>query len=1016
MGNGAILKIKRVVDTNKLVSGSLKYNYQGFLVKFSITSIEKKYVHVKLEDFNVLDFYDENNLPSAGYFLESEFFKYLGGSITIGELNSFMLLEDKLKLIELIEDEIIEVYRLRIDFPYDYFYKLEKAAFIFKKDIDLIDVNGLIIIPTNSINTIQNVNFDINNDKGKQFYLSRKILIDDFLPDKKSTASYQLTLIGIYINLINEDIFSAFINGTNNYSIYVDLQNIYWISNQDTFINPTLEYLAEFLNNLKLYYKAAYPNKLKIQNAVGIEKLYWLAVSLSSNALTNLPNADKLDLIKYLIKSKLSNNVERLTDEQLVIKLVVSFSETSNFEINEFLSNFIRIDNENNSQSTLYEILYNKMSTSTNLKSGLIALSNSWFGSSYKPTTTKSDFVQAVYRLWYFSDYNPYNFDGSLKPNTLGFRTFNNSLSSFASIDINSYRYKYTHHTAYVKEFSDDINDHYIRYKELHPQAAPMVIPYESDKLFGIFFDNFNFKIDGTKIKFYQSLKVGGGNNQYSGYTDASILFGTYKIFQPVTLLNANVETKSSISTVYGDDILVNGQNINSFIPAFVLAHIDAEGDSSDAETMIGYTVDVATTFTGVGALAKMKHLRWASSGIVAAGDTALFSMNGLRIVVGGVEFTSGVLGFLANFVECGPNDDFCNGMKVFIMTLQIASLSVNAADGLASFAMKLQAKRVVKAAGGGATETEIIANVKSRLQELYPNESDTILTEVASKIGQTSGMLFSVLLPVPQIINLVKKAIERSKSFLRNPLYSDAVMTSFINYCRNDLKILDDQMIEDLLLIANRKKADKFINPTTLTKQTNYYINEVLKRGFSAGFSSKINYRNFCISAKNNFINTLGDLDEDFLQFEDAFEFYVKGSSVRSPRTVADVNLNNVELPAADRFARDIDIDIILPPRQYEKFCNVMTLYLKKLLKEEKIDKNLFVYLIKEKNYLNPNGDMLLYGTLFKELKVVNIDFVTNFRNSCSQFTEFPSGDINFAVVKQKGLYDLKPKLKFDN
>ena len=84
---------------------------------------------------------------------------------------------------------------------------------------------------------------------------------------------------------------------------------------------------------------------------------------------------------------------------------------------------------------------------------------------------------------------------------------------------------------------------------------------------------------------------------------------------------------------------------------------------------------------------------------------------------------------------------------------------------------------------------------------------------------------------------------------------------------------------------------------------------------------------------------------------------------------------------------------------------------YVKKLEKEKLIKPDELTTLVK---YLDPNGDMILYSQVFKKLPVDNTTFLDNFRNSCKEFTEFDSDKINFAIIKTKGKYDLKPKLKF--
>lgn len=507
-----------------------------------------------------------------------------------------------------------------------------------------------------------------------------------------------------------------------------------------------------------------------------------------------------------------------------------------------------------------------------------------------------------------------------------------------------------------------------------------------------------------------------------NAYTEA--LFGTYHIYQPVTLINSNVETKAPIPMMYGTQTEVGNGNltINSLIPIFVLKMIDDIGDQSDAETVVGYLVDGILTFSGIGNLTKLRHLKWAALG-ASEEAVGLLTKQGLRVVLGGVEFTSGALGFFANFVECNANDEFCKNVKNFIMLLQLATLSVTAVDTVASLALKTSAKRIVENVGG-ATETEIIQNVKNRLKTLHPNESDALLQEVSSTIYRTSIVLNSGL-PVFTIIAVVKKLINIRKFVLRAE-YTEEVMKNFINYCKNELKITDDILTEDLLVIANRNA--KPISAIDLPKQANYYINEVLKRGFPAGISSKANYKSFCNGSKNYVIETLGDLDDEFIYFEDKFEFFVKGSSVRAPRTTGDPNINNVELP--EWRAGDIETDIMLDENNYRLFIQKMDNYVESLKKSRKIEKDQY-YKLKE--HLNPNGDFITYQ-FFELLPSGSTDFTTGYRNTCKQYTSFPADKIDFAIVKKNkiisvstgnyarevrggkivGKYDRKPKLPY--
>ena len=228
------------------------------------------------------------------------------------------------------------------------------------------------------------------------------------------------------------------------------------------------------------------------------------------------------------------------------------------------------------------------------------------------------------------------------------------------------------------------------------------------------------------------------------------------------------------------------------------------------------------------------------------------------------------------------------------------------------------------------------------------------------------------------------------------------------------------------MLVIANRNA--KPISAIDLPKQANYYINEVLKRGFPAGISSKANYKSFCNGSKNYVIETLGDLDDEFIYFEDKFEFFVKGSSVRAPRTTGDPNINNVELP--EWRAGDIETDIMLDENNYRLFIQKMDNYVESLKKSRKIEKDQY-YKLKE--HLNPNGDFITYQ-FFELLPSGSTDFTTGYRNTCKQYTSFPADKIDFAIVKKNkiisvstgnyarevrggkivGKYDMKPKLPY--
>ncbi|BDU25105.1 hypothetical protein [Flavobacterium sp. GSB-24] len=770
MENAVILKTGKVVRKSSFVPGSLKIDLQGFVDQFAIGKPDKIYKHVNKDKFNLRDLNGYDKPISAGYYLESQFLKYIANIITIEKLNESVLKDADIIFAK--DGDEIEVFRLHIEAPYNFFYKLEKFNIIYKRNIPVLDSNQNIITPNDKEPVI--INFDKATITSKQFYNKRIYIANAFnVTKEKDSAAFLITKIAIMINKIEREIFPLFAQN-NDLISYINNQIIEWLSDE-ILINPSLETLAEFNQNITDYYKVAYSNQLKILESSGTEKLYWLAMGLSSQSLSGLPVNEKWKILHYLIKNKLSNNLERIKEEELVINIVYSFNQSNIKEIDQFLSFFLYpYETGTEKETTFYEVLYNSMSTSTNMKQGLLGLSNWVLGTEYQPTTTKGQFVMAIYMLWQFSKYNPYDNNDKLKNATIDFRS-SNSIASFAPENTNQSLFNYTHYVAYDPVYWSNSSQEIKEYKISRPNASPILMPYQSSKIIGIYFDNFNFSIDGNKIIAYQSLPVisSRSDENITLVEQNEVQYGIYDLFQPVTLLSTDIETRSALSTVNGQNISINGQNINSFIPLFVLSFIDKDGDSSDAESILGYVVDVATTFTGIGNLAKLKHLKWGASGL-KAGEVALKSLEGLKIVVGGVEFTAGVLGFFANFVECSENDSFCQGMKTFIAVFQLACLTTNVGTGIASLIAKREAAKLLKIAGEGANDSETIANLKSKLQQLGSNASPEIIDEVSTRI-LSLGRLNS--LPIDLIAIALYRKLKNTLLLAQNKLYRESAI-----------------------------------------------------------------------------------------------------------------------------------------------------------------------------------------------------------------------------------------------
>jgi hypothetical protein len=1005
MATAKILRGGWVIKIDNL-SANIKQDLDGFLVEFTIGG--DTYIHRNRNDFKTLDITSISNQLDNKYYKKAIFLMYYEGKASLIEVKESELANDKRIKIAEKGDKIV-VTKLFVQTPY-LFYEVYTSTFIYNgNSVNVLKVNGDINFPPDTLSQSPvkiNANINANN-----FFESRKGLINMF-PNEKDRAALLITKIGLLINMINEDIFPLFNIGGIDYSAYVDAQNLEW-QNGSIFIQPTLVGLQLFLDGLTEYYSIAYKNQNNIALSSGIEKLYWFAMLLTPSSLSSLPPQSKLDLLEFICKYKLSSIKEKIPEENLVINILLSFSPNNISQIDGLLAHLITFPILNSNQS-IYEILYSKLSTSTNIKEGLLGLSNWVFKTDFKPTKTKEQFVQAVYALWQLSKFNPYGEDGSIKQDSIGFKILNADTAKYDNIaNAPSTTFTYSYEVSYKvisqpNSHIPEIND--ISYQEVYKNAAPILFPYESEKFAGVFFDNFNFRFDGAKITATQTFLLGieavnGGIGTIGLLKEKKqdVLYGTYDIYQPVSLLSTNIETKSALSTVNGNNIVVNGNNINSLIPIFVLKFIDDAGDRSDAETVIGYVVDVVTTYAGIGALAKLKHLRWAATGAETVG---LFTLDGLRLVVGGVEFTSGVLGFFANFVECDPNNSFCNGVKTFIIALQLASLTINATDSLATFAMRRSAGRVIEEAGG-ANEAEIVQNIKDRLIALNASANVDTVGEAANAIYR-SGRLYSFPANIfASIERTVKGFISSSRNigkFVLHSDYTNSVIHNFIERCLN-LNV-DQRVITDLLIFANRKA--KYINPEQLLLRLDY-MRALLKRGYTAGFESLTQFNTFGRTFKNKFLDNLDLIGGGFDEFLESMEVVVKGSATQTWKT-GDEIINGITRPL--READDIDIAIRLTRKDYLGF--------RERLKEVIEDYDLLTKGQKNglRGQIDMGTDMLKYDNVFKKIPIANSNYYYSIADACEPFTRFKKEGnirkITFSIILKDGLYDNFPELLF--
>lgn len=956
MEQAAILKSGIVVKITGL--DSLGYTTSGFLNSFIIKN--KLYRQVLKTDFRIEDQRHKNAI--GGFYEKDAFLKYLNKNenYSIDILKKYYY---KFKLADTSDE--INCKKLKLVEPYDKFCIIETYKWKHKKNVEVFDFKTeQIIIPSNEKPyPLEGENTSLFSDTPKNFYFKNLDLFvnTEINPAERKTKALLFAKIAIRIHQIKKEIFQLFNTVVNSdFSEYLNNQEIQW-SNGLIFTNPTILDLQNYLENLTNFYQNTYSNQILIKNASSNEQFYYLASCLTPASLNIVPVYDRIKLLKYITKNNLSSIFVE-DDEILVLKICASFESTNQSDIKYFLDSLVSIKPDAASDITFYECIYNKMSTSTKFVDGLRSLSNHLVNTNFKPSNTRSQFVNSIYALWMASVYNPFDFNGHYKPNTIALFSLNPNLAKIDSdTDLKDYLFRYTNYYASDPIFKDSnengLDIHELQaYKETRPEAAPLIIPYFNKKLSNLlkevylpldpFVTNFELEFSGDLIKAKQKVTrwrrfkdiITSDPDDYIYQTDVisgtlDVPYGTYKIFQPVTLTNCDFDSKEYYSFSTGDDLIINGEKINTLIPMFVLKFIHDDSGRTNAEEIIGYTVNVVSTAAGFGGLRKLKHLRWAATG-ARAEEIGLFTINGIRLFVSGVEFSSGVLSFLGNFVQCESNDSICNGVKSFLNYLQLACLAFNVTDGLATSIARMKAKSLIDSADEIGSNENSLDNLSEALGNTpEAREAATNIIEFAGESSLLSKIKEIVDAEYEIISQALKDRIDKSggafaKSFYKTH-FTEENLKIFIKEAI-ELKIYSRKFAEDFIIMSCRNSKRYSYEETMI--MLNYYVKVTLTKGFCTGFHNLDDYKLFCNKYKN-----YTDGYFDFLGIK-IKRYDVQGSVQFLSHPQNPASFENVPVvmrgdPPTIKSPMDFDGRMTISPEDGKKMAD----YLKKYWKEKK-------------------------------------------------------------------------------
>lgn len=238
---------------------------------------------------------------------------------------------------------------------------------------------------------------------------------------------------------------------------------------------------------------------------------------------------------------------------------------------------------------------------------------------------------------------------------------------------------------------------------------APDYIPYQNKKLLIFNESNFKFEINGREIHTTQIIDeevsvsslpsygaghLGSKNANRQPATvkkEREITYGNYHSLQPVNLLGLDREGELEIT--------------NEPIPVFFIKALIDKRHWSNIENTTWLAIDILTTATGVGNFLKLRHLSKVKG-----------FYNHAKVIIGGIEFFSGVGGVMLTLLENSKNNEFCNKLRKYLLYIDILTLGV---DGVITYAKLVRdARKAAKEALEAMDEQlfEEAVNVRTHL------------------------------------------------------------------------------------------------------------------------------------------------------------------------------------------------------------------------------------------------------------------------------------------------------------
>lgn len=451
-------------------------------------------------------------------------------------------------------------------------------------------------------------------------------------------------------------------------------------------------------------------------------------------------------------------------------------------------------------------------------------------------------YIILLYKIWFTSTYNPIYSDPSYTKQLNACKVYEES--------------------PYMKLIDNPDPNNSIKVPKFYNNiTTPPFIIYEcvTGKRNGAKIEtstNYNYKMVGKSIEVYE-YKIESRKGYQDHYSDP-ILYGTYELLQPVTVmgLKPDLDLVETLADLIDGESLGN-QKIHT-IPAFLLLYMEDYSNLKKIDFGVMLTTEIALNLTGVGALADLRYLGylskmrslWTAESVIAS-DVVL-SWKAVSGVVNTFEFSAINTIALNNYVIHTTNDsltkEIAEKANTYLIWATIGSMIARPYIQSKVIDSAFELNGVVK-----QFNDDGISIYRPEMTSAQINELDQALTVVKNVAGDRELVVNSIINTLTeqgseyehflQKFNQIENEAEKYAFYLDYGVLKDPKIRQLLN--ANNCKAFDNwRLFYSKNIIVDRRYAEILADQVYIDDLFRYYNENPLRKVIEPlSFKSRLNF-----------------------------------------------------------------------------------------------------------------------------------------------------------------------------